>query len=106
MKLIFSTPNPKSLKSAIISLIKEGDKSTWEIRTIKDIEYLKHVQQWGDKGVIDITYNDSRKQLIVEVLKFKGVNEDLKDFEGYYLGRFCEIIFHNFPDEFSKIEKG
>ena len=105
MKLIFSTPNPKNLKSAIISLIKNGDKKTWEIYMENKIEYLKHVQQWGDKGVIDLTDNDSRKQLIVEVLKFKDVKEDLKDFEGYYLGRFCEIIFVNFPDNFSKIEK-
>ncbi len=43
------------------------------------------------------------KQLIVKVLKFNNVTEEVKDFEGYYLGRFCEIIFVNFPIFFSSI---
>lgn len=105
MKLIFSTQNPQNLKSAIISLIKKGDNKTWDIYMEDKIEYLKHVLQWGNKGVIKLTNNDTKKQLIVEVLKYNSTKEELKDFEGYYLGRFCEMIFVNFPDEFSKIEK-
>lgn len=105
MKLLFSAPNPNNLKSEIISLIENGDKKTWDIHTANNIKYLKHRQQWGDKGVIELTYSDSKKQLIAEVRKFNNVAEDLSEFEGYYLGRFCEIIFVNFPNKFTRIEK-
>jgi len=105
MKLLFKTSNPSKLKSEIISLIENGDKKTWDIKTINNIKYLKHTQQWGEKGVIELTFSDSKKQLMVEVRKFQKVEEDVSDFEGYYLGRFCEIIFVNFPDRFTHIEK-
>lgn len=105
MKLLFYTSNPSNLKSEIISLIESGDKKTWEIHESKNIKYLKHTQQWGDKGVIELTYNAVKKQLIAEVRKFSNVEESVTDFEGYYLGRFCEMIFVDFPDKFTMIEK-
>lgn len=73
--------------------------------TSENIKYLKHTQQWGDKGVIKLTAESIKGHLTVEVLKFQNVTEDVKDFEGYYLGRFCEIIFVNFPGRFSSIGK-
>ena len=37
---------------------------------------------------------------------FQNVTQEVEDFEGYYLGRFCELIFVNFANEFSEIIKG
>jgi hypothetical protein len=41
----------------------------------------------------------------VRVIKQLGNTDASKDFEGYYLGRFCELIFTNFPDRFIFIAK-
>lgn len=105
MRLFFKTTNPSKLKSDIIKLIEDNELKTWEIHESDSTKYIKHTQQWGDKGVIKITADTTNNQIIVEVLKFKNITEDVKDFEGYYLGRFCEIIFVNFPNNFSSIIK-
>lgn len=106
MKLLFKTSNPISLKNEIIEFIEDAELKTWCIHEDSDKKYLKHTKQWGEKGVIQLSVNPLKTHLIVEVLKFKGVAEDVKDFEGYYLGRFCEIIFVNFPNRYTAIEKG
>lgn len=49
-----------------------------------------------EKGGIKMEIDDVKKILIGRVFKFKGTEENVKDFEDYYLGRFCEIIFLNF----------
>lgn len=49
--------------------------------------------------------DNPNNQLTVDVLKFKNTTETVKDFEGYYLGRFCEIIFVNFQNNFTSIVK-
>ena len=103
MELIFKTTNPNKLNLAILSLIDDGKLKTWEIFEEEGIKYLKHTKQWGEKGVIKMEVDNEENQLIVKFLKFKKVTEEVKDFEGYYLGRFCEIIFVNFPNNFSSI---
>lgn len=103
MKLLFKTTNPTNLKTDIIKLIEDNDLKTWGIHESDSTKYIKHTQQWGDKGVIKMAVDTPNSLLIVEVLKFKNTTEDVKDFEGYYLGRFCEIIFVNFPNNFSSI---
>lgn len=105
MELIFKTTNPNKLNSAILSLIDDGKLKTWEILEDESKKYIKHTKQWGEKGVIQMEIDDEKQKLIVRVLKFKGVEENVKDFEGYYLGRFCEIIFVNFPKDFTSIIK-
>ena len=103
MELIFKTTNPNKLNLAILSLIDDGKLKTWEIFEEEGIKYLRHTKQWGEKGVIKMEVDNEENQLIVKFLKFKKVTEEVKDFEGYYLGRFCEIIFVNFPNNFSSI---
>lgn len=105
MKLNFITLDPVSLYNEIIILIESGDLQTWEIYVEGGTKYLKHIGQWGERGVIELTYQKLNRKLSVEVFKFKSVNEDVSDFEGYYLGRFCELIFVNFPNRFSSIER-
>lgn len=105
MKLLFKTSGADTLKSAIIKKIEDGELKTWSITTSDNVKYLKHTQQWGDKGVIQLKADNTKGHLSAEVLRFKGVTEDIKDFEGYYLGRFCELIFVNFPGKFTSIEK-
>jgi len=105
MKLLFKTANPNNLKSEIIELIEGDELETWTIHESEGKKYLKHIKQWGEKGVINLTTNILKGQLIVEVLKFKGIEENVRDFEGYYLGRFCEMIFVNYPNKFTLIEK-
>lgn len=105
MKLNFKSTNPTKLKSDIFIAIEEEELKTWSIYESEGTKYLKHTQQWGDKGVIEIHADKPNNQLTVRVLKFKKTTEDVKDFEGYYLGRFCEIIFVNFPTSFTSIIK-
>ncbi|RQO66457.1 hypothetical protein DBR43_30075 [Pedobacter sp. KBW06] len=105
MKLLFKTANPETLKSAIIRKIEDAELKTWSILESGEVKYLKHTQQWGDKGVILLTTDTEKGALVVKVLKFPSVTEELKDFEGYYYGRFCEIIFVNFPGRFTSIER-
>lgn len=105
MKLLFKTTDAETLKSEIIKTIEDKKLSTWSITTSDKVKYLKHTQQWGEKGVISLTSIPSKGYLAVEVLKFKSTIEDVKDFEGYYLGRFCELIFVNFPGKFTSIDQ-
>ncbi len=105
MTLDFNTVNSDSLKNNIIKIIKDENLKTWEIHNFKGNEYIKHVGQWGDKGVIELTSKNNNVQLNVQVLKFKSTDDKVEDFEGYYLGRFCELMFVNFEDEFTSIYK-
>lgn len=92
MKLLFKAANPEALTSAIIKKIEDTELKTWSILESDGVKYLKHTKQWGEKGVILLTADIAKGGLVVEVLKFLSVSEELKDFEGYYYGRFCEII--------------
>lgn len=105
MKLLFKTTNPINLKNIIITLIEDEELKTWTIHENLKGKYLKHTGQWGAKGVIKLTPNDISKVLEVKVVKFKNIEENVQDFEGYYLGRFCELVFVNFPNKFTSIEK-
>lgn len=105
MKLHFKTTNPNKLKSDILKSIEEEDLKTWEINESNDTKYIKHTKQWGDKGVIEMIADTPNNQLTVKVRKFKKTIENIEDFEGYYFGRFCEIIFVNFQNNFTSIIK-
>lgn len=105
MKLHFKTTNPNKLKSDILSLIEDGGLKTWAVHEAEGMKYIKHSKQWGEKGVVKMNADSENNQLIVKILKFESVTEEVKDFEGYYLGRFTEIIFVNFPTAFSSIVK-
>ena len=105
MKLLFKTTNPTSLKNDITKLVEDGELETWEIYTNSGEKYLKHVGQWGDKGVIKLAVDNENRKLIIQVKKFTSVTENVTDFEGYYLGRFCELMFVNYPNRFSTIDK-
>ncbi|WP_312923217.1 hypothetical protein [Empedobacter brevis] len=105
MKLYFKTSNPNNLRKDIIDSIEDDERKTWSILESEGIKYLKHTQQWGEKGVIELTIDPHNNYLITEVLKFKNSNDEVKDFEGYYLGRFCELIFVNYANRFTSIEK-
>lgn len=107
MKLLFKTSTSEELKSDIISLIENKALKTWEIYRKKNskgesLKRLKHKDQWN--GYIRLTSDIKKEGLLVEVFGMEKT-VDVKDFEGYYLGRFCEIIFVNFPNEFNIIEK-
>lgn len=106
MKLLLKTLNAEALKASIIEMIEDKELETWLITTIESVKYLKHTGQWGEKGVINLEADNTSGHLSVQVFKFERVPDDVKDFEGYYLGRFCEIIFVNFPEKFSAISKG
>ena len=54
--------------------------------------YLLGCLQWGKKEVIQLTTDITNKKLEVQVLKYNNTEDTLEDIEGYYLGRFCELI--------------
>lgn len=105
MKLNLKTTTPTKLKSEILKIIEDKTLETWSVHVAKDVKYIKHVKQWGEKGVIKMMVDLPNSQLTVQVLPFEKTTQNVKDFEGYYLGRFCELIFVNFPDLFTSIQK-
>lgn len=105
MILQFKTSNAINFKNEIIKLVEAGKLSTWDISTINGVKYLKHLGQWGEKGVAKLTSNNNNDYLSLEIFKFSSYKGEITDFEGYYLGRFCELIFVNFPEKFTSIEK-
>jgi hypothetical protein len=106
MKLLFETTNPTKLKADILKLAEGEELKTWSAVVFESNKYIKHTQQWGDKGVVNLEVDTTNDQLIVQVLKFQNMTQEVEDFEGYYLGRFCELIFVNFTNEFSEIIRG
>ena len=106
MKLLLECKRPDDLKARIIKRVEEGKQETWKILIHENIKYLQHIGQWAEKGVVSLTNNFIPIGLAVEVLPFKNVKESNSDFEGYLLGRFFEIIFVNYSDEFTSIKKG
>lgn len=105
MKLLFKTSQPLKLRKDIVDLVRSNQLETWSILVHSNEEYLKHTGQWGKKGVIQLSVENATASLVAEVLKFKETDEDVADFEGYYLGRFCELMFVNFADRFNSIVK-
>ncbi|WP_294224493.1 hypothetical protein [uncultured Chryseobacterium sp.] len=97
MELLFKTSQPSNLKKKIIEKIENAELDTWSIYT-QNIKYLQHTGQWGKKGVIQLIADDTNNTLSVKFLKFNDIKDDTEKIEGYYLGRFCEIIFVNFPN--------
>lgn len=105
MKLYFKTEDPERLKVNIIEFIESKELLTWSIVKSDGVKYLKHTKQWGKKGVIKLIIDQKTGHVVSEVLKFKNVTDEVKDFQGYYLGRFCELMLVNFFERFSRIDK-
>jgi len=105
MKLDFKSSNPSSLRNDIITMVEDDELQTWEIHLSENHKYLKHTGQWGEKGVIKLTPDNINKKMEVQVLKFKNTEGDVRDFEGYIYGRFCELIFVNFTNKFTSIDR-
>ena len=99
MNLLIKNLNPEKLKQNIINLIEQGALKTWTTFPDNEELYIQHTGQLGQKGVVKLTPYVNNKFLKVQIFELKTNKEDIKSFEGYYLGRFCEIIFVNFPKE-------
>jgi len=105
MKLHFIVSRANGLKDKIIKMIINGELENWDIYINKKYKYLIHNSHCGDKGVIKLRSIEENTKLEVKVLPFDGFESNLSDFEGYYYGRFCELIFVNFSNRFSSIIK-
>lgn len=103
MILYFKTNAPYRLRASIIELVESEELRTWEIFVNDGKKYLAHTGQWGEKGAIYITRETG--QLKVEVLSFDETEDPVEDFEGYYLGRFCELMFNHFKESYTIIDK-
>lgn len=103
MELNIITSDPQKLHDEIIKLVESRKLETWEINHHKEVKYLKHTEQWGKKGVIKLSPQRNNK-LLVTVLKYTDSTDALRDFEGYYYGRFVEILFVHFQIKFTSIE--
>lgn len=107
MKLKFYTENPKELKDDILEITENGELDTWKIYEERGKKYLIHSGQWSKKGVILLSpvKNEYGESLQVEVIPFEDAEQEVEEFEGYYLGRFCELMFVNFQNNFYLIGK-
>lgn len=104
MELNIITSDPQKLHDEIIKLVESGELKTWKIHTHKGVKYLKHTVQWGEKGVISLSPQRNNKKLLVTVLKYTVSTDELSDFEGYYYGRFVEILFVYLQTKITAIE--
>ncbi len=103
MELTIITSDAQKIHDEIIKLVESGELKTWKIHLHQKVKYLKHTEQWGKKGVIKLSQQRNNK-LLVTVLKYTDSTDALRDFEGYYYGRFVEILFVQFQAEFTAIE--
>lgn len=103
-RLKVTTDIGELLKAEILAFVRDHKANTWIIHH-EHKDYLKHLKHWGEKGVIGLsTRTDEPETLYIDVIRFNRVEQDLDEFAGFYLGRFCELLFMYFPDRISAIK--
>lgn len=108
MVLKFYTENPLQLENDIMQLVESGKLRTWEVQegVMRD-KYLIHTPiQWRGKGAIELCSADDEENTYLEVnVIVANEGDEANRDRGYFLGRFCELMFVNFNNRFSVIEK-
>ncbi|MEO7214957.1 hypothetical protein [Mucilaginibacter sp.] len=99
MKITIPTTTGAALKKKIFDHVKDETLKTWEItKGESGTEYLTHSpEQWADRAIMK--FNVEKDVLEIIASKWKSNDVD-KAANGYYIGRFTEILLVHFSDDF------
>jgi len=104
MKIEAFTTLPKQLLAAIDKAISDGNLKTWKI--VKDsngsVLYTHTPEQWNEKALIE--RQEGKDRVIFTINHWSNKPDPSIEIEGYYWGRFTEILLVHFRNYFSKLE--
>jgi len=108
MELILRALDGVGTESLINKIIKDVSNKkfeTWEVFTQNKKIYLKHTNQWGERGVVNLKlFRFLKPKLRANILPFEGIENKLVDFEDPYLYSFYELIVNNYATFISSID--
>jgi hypothetical protein len=104
MKIEALRASPSQSVAAIDKAMHEGNFKTWKI--VKDtngnVFYTHTSEQWNEKAFIGGEARQDR--VIFTIAYWTGEPAPPIEIQGYYLGRFTEILLVYFRNYFSKLE--
>jgi hypothetical protein len=100
VKITIPTTTGATLKKKIFDAVEDETLKTWEVRTdTKKIQFLTHKpEQWYDRTLLRFTVK--KDALIIDSTKWKSKEAD-EAANGYFIGRFTEILLVHFSDDFN-----
>ena|SRR6185312_9570584 len=103
MKIEAITTASAQLVAAIDKAMNDESLKTWEIVKSKEGEilYTHTPGQWNQKALIERQANQGN--VLFTITYWQGKTQPSKDEEGYYFGRFTEILLVHFRNYFSKL---
>lgn len=104
MRIDAVTNNPSQLLQAIQKAIQDGTLKTWISREDdrKNILYTHAPEQWVDKALIEPTAGTNKASFTINWWASHG--EPSQEIQGYYIGRFTEILLVHFRNYFDRLE--
>jgi len=103
MKIKIPTKSAASLKKKIFEAVEDETLKTWVIRKSKEgNSYLTHKpEQWYDLALLSfLAKTDS---LEINITHWTG-KQSSKDIDGYYIGRFTEVLLVHFASYYDTFE--
>jgi hypothetical protein len=104
MRIEASTTSPSQLVAVIDKAMHEESLKTWKI--VKDangnILYTHTPEQWNEKALI--TREARQDRVIFTITHWTGKPAPPIETQGYYFGRFTEILLVHFRNYFGKLE--
>jgi hypothetical protein len=99
VKITIPTTTGATLKKKIFDAVEDQTLKTWEVRiATNDIKVLTHKpDQWYDRTLLRFTVK--KDALVIDTTKWKGKEAD-EAANGYFIGRFTEILLVHFSDDF------
>ena len=104
MRIEAFATSPNQLVVAIDKAMNAASLKTWKL--LKDgggnVLYTHTPNQWNEEAFIQPQARPDR--IIFAITPGKGKPTPTKETEGYYLGRFTEILLVHFRNYFTKLE--
>jgi hypothetical protein len=104
MQIKAFTTSSMQMVTAIDKAMNEGGLKTWKIVKADHgkIFYTHTPEQWNEKALIAREANQD--SVVFTITYWQGKPKPSMDDEGYYFGRFTEILLVHFRNYFSKLE--
>jgi hypothetical protein len=104
MRIEALTTTSGLLVTATDKAMNDGALKTWKIVKDKNgnVFYTHTPEQWNEKALIA---REAKADRVVFTIRHWSTSpEPSKEIEGYYIGRFTEILLVHFSKSFSKLE--
>lgn len=102
MRIEIHIADPNILFNDIFLAVEKGSIRTWEITNGNGKRFLTHSpEQWKDKALLYFEPSDNTSILSIWWWGERIPNQAI---QGYYLGRFTEILLVHFGGYYTKLE--